>query len=103
MPIDCRKCKHRECVPGSAHSACGHPKAGKDKDALGTLMAAFASVKRTDPVIGQGAIELEIRASAHGIRQGWFNWPWDFDPVWLENCNGFEEVDNGTMGHAKTS
>ena len=24
-----------------------------------------------------------------GIRQGWFGWPIDFDPVWVEQCTGF--------------
>jgi hypothetical protein len=26
----------------------------------------------------------------HGICNGWFIWPINFDPVWLENCDGFE-------------
>jgi hypothetical protein len=32
---------------------------------------------------------MGITANPHGIRNGWFNWPWNFDPVWLETCSGF--------------
>lgn len=32
-----------------------------------------------------------VTGDPHGIRQGWFNWPLSFDPVWLESCEGFEE------------
>jgi hypothetical protein len=33
--------------------------------------------------------KLDIRGDSHGIRMGWFFWPANYDPVWLENCNGF--------------
>lgn len=25
----------------------------------------------------------------HGIKNGWFDWPANFDPVWLVSCDGF--------------
>lgn len=31
-----------------------------------------------------------VSGNKHGIRMGWFAWPWNFDPVWLEKCDGFE-------------
>jgi hypothetical protein len=34
---------------------------------------------------------LNIKGNAHGVRRGWFMWPANFDPTWLESCNGFEE------------
>jgi len=63
-------------------------------------MAMFASIGRVDPQIDLLAIseKFNIRANSHGIKRGWFNWPWNFDPVWLENCNAFtskEEMKNG--------
>jgi hypothetical protein len=24
------------------------------------------------------------------MRNGWFCWPFNFDPVWLEACDGFK-------------
>jgi hypothetical protein len=32
----------------------------------------------------------KVTGSAHGIRNGWFCWPFNFDPTWLESCDGFE-------------
>lgn len=26
-----------------------------------------------------------------GVKRGWFAWPWNYDPVWLVSCNGFQE------------
>lgn len=25
-----------------------------------------------------------------GVRRGWFGWPYNYDPVWLIECSGFE-------------
>lgn len=87
---NCYKCIHQGDVPGSAHSSCKHPKAGGG-DPLGMLMATFASVGRVDPVgDADGAEKLDIKANPHGVRMGWFNWPYNFDPTWLEECSGFE-------------
>ncbi len=30
----------------------------------------------------------------HGISHGWFFHPFNFDPVWLRYCDGFEEMEN---------
>jgi hypothetical protein len=90
---NCYKCKWRGTVPGDTHSCCRHPDL-KDagNDAFAGMMAIFASVGRTTPQISIKAFaeKFEIRANLHGIKKGWFNWPWNFDPLWLENCNAFE-------------
>jgi len=92
MKANCYECKYRGDVPGDAHSCCRHPSTRSDtSDPLGQLMAIFAGVGRVPPVEGESSIDLNIRGSAHGVRNGWFNWPWNFDPVWLENCDGFEK------------
>ena len=88
---DCYKCKHRQDLPGSCHSRCTHPVNGNgDADPFSEIMAVFASVCRVPQVIGDTAAELDIKGNKHGIRNGWFNWPFNFDPVWLESCNGFD-------------
>lgn len=61
---DCYKCKYRGNIPGDAHKCCNHP--------------------------GEKASTLNIKGNPHGIKNGWFNWPYNFDPVWLEECDGFE-------------
>ena len=90
---NCYKCKWRGPVPGDAHSCCRHPDLdGAGNDPFAGIMAMFASVGRTAPQIAIEASlkKFEIRANSHGIQKSWFNWPWNFDPAWLENCNAFE-------------
>ena len=90
---NCFNCKYRGTLPGDAHSCCKHPdlKSAND-DPLAGLMAMFASVGRTQPQIANQAIsnKFGIKANPTGIKRGWFNWPWNFDPTWLENCNAHE-------------
>lgn len=31
----------------------------------------------------------KVTGSPHGIRMGWFYWPVNFDPTWLQSCDGF--------------
>jgi len=89
MKPDCYKCKHRRDIPGDAHSSCAHPslKVAADNPLLG-MLAIFASVGRVDPIALQA---LGVTGDSHGIKNGWFNWPWNFDPTWLKTCKGFEQ------------
>ena len=87
---NCYQCIYRGEVPGSAHSCCEHPQVSGGNDPLIGALAILASVGRIGPVVDQGGAEaLNIRANPHGIRRGWFNWPYNFDPTWLESCDGF--------------
>lgn len=90
---DCYRCKYRRSLVGSAHSRCAHPSADtSESNPFMETFAIFASVGRCAPVINKRALkELHVRGSAHGIKHGWFNWPYNYDPTWLEACDGFEE------------
>lgn len=33
----------------------------------------------------------KVTGNKHGISHGWFSWPFNFDPVWLESCDGFKK------------
>lgn len=35
--------------------------------------------------------KARVKGNEMGIRNGWFYWPYNFDPTWLVECNGFEE------------
>lgn len=90
---DCYTCRHRGSVPGSAHSCCNHPLSREGTAPESSLLAVFASVGRINPVVNiSGAIKLGIKANRYGIARGWFNWPYNFDPNWLLECNGYEET-----------
>jgi hypothetical protein len=32
-----------------------------------------------------------ISGNARAAQKGWFHWPWNFDPIWLEECSAYEE------------
>uniref|UniRef100_A0A6M3LXM1 Uncharacterized protein n=1 Tax=viral metagenome TaxID=1070528 RepID=A0A6M3LXM1_9ZZZZ len=79
-------------VPGDAHSKCCHPynKPLLDNPML-QMMGIFASVGRVGlpPMADK---RLKIQANAHGVNSGWFHYPFNFDPVWLDACSGFEAI-----------
>ena len=87
---NCYQCRWRGHLPGDAHSKCCHPyNRGVADNPLLKLLGAFAGVGRADfPAIAADK-RLEIRANPAGLRGGWFHYPFNFDPIWLENCKGF--------------
>ena len=90
MKPNCYDCEYKGSVPGSAHICCNHPNLGlENADPMLKVLATFASVGRIGP-IQAGIDKLGIKANYHGIKMGWFNFPFNFDPVWLENCDGFK-------------
>ena len=80
---NCYDCVHRRSIPGDSHSQCVHPKIN-DVDRITTGFALLAGQRSS------AMKRLNIMGSEHGIKSGWFYWPLNFDPVWLETCNGFE-------------
>ena len=91
---NCYACKWIGECAGTVHKCCKHPDLeGATNDPLAGMMAMFASVGRAAPQIDIQAIstKFQIDANYHGIKRGWFNWPWNFDPLWLNNCNAWEQ------------
>ena len=68
----CHRCPHSTLVPGSSHH--------QSCNMLGDPMIVLLSMHQTRKNY------LEIQANDHGIKNGWFNWPINFDPCWLEHC-----------------
>jgi len=81
--MNCYKCQYRGTIPGNTHSRCDHPEVVQDSNVFGALVDMFSG-KNTE-----AAKKLNIKGNPHGIRSGWFMWPANFDPTWLENCDGF--------------
>lgn len=99
MKDNCYDCKHQRSVPGSAHSSCHHPSLTRvTEDPMLQLMGVFASVGRAPQILVSNK-QLNIKGNKHGIEKGWFNFPFNFDPIWLENCDGFEKRElKSTLG-----
>lgn len=39
------------------------------------------------------ALGAKVTGNAYGIQQGWFFWPFNFDPTWLETCDSYDKKD----------
>ena len=89
---NCWQCAHRGEVPGSAHSSCQHPATRNpiDENPLSALVGIMGRRSGLTNLPSRAAIELKIVGAEQGIRRGWFLWPVNFDPTWLEHCDGFE-------------
>jgi hypothetical protein len=86
---NCYECRWRIDCDGSSHSKCCHPaNKGVADDPMVELMSIFASVGRVR-LLPLTPKELNIKANQHGIDGGWFHYPNNFDPVWLDSCDGF--------------
>lgn len=85
MKANCYKCQYRGTIPGDTHSCCKHPALGEKQDLFNLLEGIMSGIAQ------KAANELQIMADKHGIQNGWFMWPANFDPAWLTNCNGFTE------------
>lgn len=92
MKANCYKCIHRGTVPGDAHSCCKHPKLVGTQDLFQQLMGLVGRTERGS----DAEEELGIRANEHGRKNGWFYFPFNFDPCWLEACNGMTEKTEST-------
>lgn len=86
---NCYECKWRGSIPGDCHSSCHHPSFGKvENNPLAQVFGILTSARKIPFQVQSDAIT--VRGNPHGIRSGWFNHPFNFDPTWLEECTGFE-------------
>ena len=88
---DCYECRYRRQVPGDAHSSCHHPVFEKVHDnPMLSFMSILASAQKESIQIRSKTIT--VKGNPIGIRNGWFNHPINFDPTWLQKCNGFTPI-----------
>lgn len=88
--MDCFSCIHKDFVPGSTHVICRHPfndRIFKSRQGM-IILLQLATKGFTVQLTPK---ELNLKLNSSGIKGGWCNYPFDFDPIWIENCDGFEE------------
>lgn len=44
--------------------------------------------------ISCAARNITVKGDPIGVRKGWFVWPFNFDPTWLLECDGYTEQEN---------
>ena len=80
--MNCRECKHHRPIPGDNHIQCVHKSAG--------AFIGFLSMLETGCYA-----PMNVVGNPHGIANGWFQWPVNFDPIWMTSqCNAFEAITN---------
>lgn len=87
----CSTCKHAGDVYNSCHASCKHPAVNEiisNSDDLMFLLDGIVNKKKI-PYIH---MSLKVDIKKQGIEGGWASWPFNFDPMWLDNCTGYEEV-----------
>lgn len=63
---ECYQCRHRRNIPGDCHISCAKPH-----------------------------VSVFENAAPHGFFQGWFFYPYNFDPVWKQSlCPNFVSIAN---------
>ena len=77
---NCYSCANRRSIAGDCHSMCTKP--GSDRGAAAIIM------------LTTGEFRGMIKGVPHGIRNGWFCWPFNFDPTWVEYCDFYTEKDS---------
>ena len=82
----CGSCQYRKNIPGDAHSSCEHPEAS-----FYSWLYVMSLPELTEDLV---IPPLNIRANIYAIKKGWFMWPINFDPAWLESCDGYKEKDD---------
>lgn len=90
----CTNCKYRGTVPNSCHSSCHHPIAQEIVGNSDTLLSMMKSLIEDNKLGYTGSLGLKLKKDyeEYALSNGYFIFPINFDPGWIENCNGFEEA-----------
>lgn len=94
--MNCRECKFSQRIPGDVHIACKHPAtipiwSNPLAEMISLMGKRAGNIDLTDSVI-----DIDVEGDEHGKKNGWFNWPTNFDPIWLRKCTGFEKRENSS-------
>jgi len=89
---DCYKCKYVRNAAWRGHKTCVHPEALRVANPGGVLgLLDFFLLKRS---VGGGIRPSDLNVEADQAMDS-FNWPFHFDPVWLDRCDGFTPREEG--------
>lgn len=90
---NCYYCHWKKDLNGSAHINCSHPllpNESTDNNQFVVIMSALMSARHI-PFSLSGNNPIGAVGDQHGIKNGWFNFPYNFDPIWLLECKGYRE------------
>lgn len=83
---NCYGCKFRGTIPGSAHSCCTVLRTDTNNPDAPTIMLEAQIAAGQLSLVDKTTQEPLIKLTEHGVRNGWADWPLNFDPTWVEAC-----------------
>ncbi len=83
---NCTECEYHEKISW-ADGFCGCNYPGVNLSLLGAAKVSKPMNEANKKV----ARELAIRAEERAVLRGWFNWPYFFNPKWLNQCMGYTQ------------
>jgi hypothetical protein len=45
------------------------------------------------PMPDMNTKDMNLTINPHGKKMGWANHPWNFDVIWIDNCDGFTPLE----------
>ena len=82
--MNCSECVYHTTIIGSSHLSCNHPEA---RSGEGMLLSYFRQRDGKSNIDVLGIVINEI-----GLKNGWAFFPWNFDQIWIDSCNGFQMI-----------
>lgn len=81
--MECHMCTYSCSIPGNVHLSCKHP-------VLKGVDIIVADLVSRNIIINIKTFKITF--NSHGVKNGWCNWPINFDPCWIEGeCKMFKE------------
>lgn len=85
----CGNCKYKNNIPGDSHISCRYPLLARE-DAIKISMMAFTNPSSYNQILKEN---FGFTGSLHGIQSGWFMFPDNFDPTWIEgSCQKHSDI-----------
>lgn len=89
--MNCHECIYVSQVAGSTHKSCSTlEKLSLDKNIILEIsfLLLLGKIELTYVNDEEKRVPI-IEIDEYGKKQGWANWPLDFDPIWVKKCGFF--------------
>jgi len=84
--MNCYQCVYATTNPGTTHLRCRHPLVQQNLQL--TDFTAMLQGKIPNNLI-QLRKRMGIRLDPRGVQNGWADWPFQFDPLWVLTCDKY--------------
>lgn len=87
--LNCGNCKYSQNIAGNTHISCRYPLLSYSESTKISMLSMINPVMFNDVL----SKTFGFTGNMHGIQSGWFMFPENFDPSWIEgSCNYHSEI-----------